>query len=94
MSNDKPWLGGVMVERVAAAMRERSKQPLGNIESLEPVLVGSLGDAWFYLARAAIEAIREPTAEMLLADNLTFSENKYAGECTDIWWPMVDEARK
>jgi hypothetical protein len=46
-----------MVERVARAMRKRAALPVANLESLEPVLVGSLGDAWFYLARAAIEAM-------------------------------------
>lgn len=42
------------VHRAARAMAERSKHPLGNIKSLEPILVGCLGDAWFDLARVAL----------------------------------------
>lgn len=45
-----------MVGPVARAMKQFAAQPLGNLESLEPVMVGSLGDAWKYLARAAIAA--------------------------------------
>lgn len=41
---------------VARAMKARASQPVANLKSLEPVLVGSLGDAWPYLARAAISA--------------------------------------
>ncbi len=54
-----------MVERVARAMEKRASQPLANLESLEDVLVGSLGDAWWYLAYAAIAAMHEPTEAML-----------------------------
>lgn len=63
--------------RVAESMREFVKQPLANIKSLEPVLVGSLGDAWVPIARAAIRAISEPTKEMLLAGNYAISSNMY-----------------
>lgn len=49
-----------MIQRVATAMKKRVKLPLGNITSLEPVLVGSLGDAWPHIALAAIEAMRKP----------------------------------
>lgn len=56
-----------MVERVAKAMQQRAKEPVGNIESLERVLVGSLGDAWPYLARAALEAMRNPSDEICTA---------------------------
>ena len=49
-----------LVQRVADAMQERAKHPVANLDSLEPVLVTCLGDAWKYLARAAIEAMREP----------------------------------
>jgi hypothetical protein len=51
------------VEAVARAMKSFAAQPLGNLESLEPVLVGSLGDAWPHLARAAIAASRAALAE-------------------------------
>lgn len=56
-----------MIERVAKAMEKFASQPLYNLPSLEPVLVGSLGDVWEYLARAAVEAMREPTEEMIHA---------------------------
>lgn len=56
-----------MVLRVAAAMKKVASKPLGNLSSLEPALVGSLGDAWPYLARAAIKAMRNPTETMCQA---------------------------
>lgn len=46
-----------LVRMCAAAMKKRAAEPLHNIPSLEPVLVGSLGDAWPYLARACLSAI-------------------------------------
>ena len=46
-------------ELMAVAMKERVKRPLANITSLEPVLTGSLGDAWPHIARAAIAALIE-----------------------------------
>lgn len=51
---DKP---SEMVTAMALAMKKRAAEPLANIPSLEPVLVGSLGDAWPYLARDALSAI-------------------------------------
>jgi len=42
---------------LARAMQERAKEPLMNLPSLERVLVGSLGDAWPYLADAVLSAI-------------------------------------
>ena len=73
-----------MVERVAKAMQQRAKQPMFNIDSLEPVLVGSLGDAWLYLAGAAIREMREPTRDMELAveDNDIYAT----------WTAMIDAA--
>jgi hypothetical protein len=51
------------VARVARAMEVRAAQPAANLKSLEPVLVGGLGDAWPYLAHAAIEAHKAALAE-------------------------------
>lgn len=68
-----------MVERVAKAMRDRAKEPLGNIKSLEPVSVGSLGDAWRCLAVAAIEAMKEPTKQMI------YEGNSKVSDCIDFW---------
>lgn len=58
-----------MREKMARAMQKRAKQPLGNIKSLEPVLVGSLGDAWEVLADAALDALMEPTEVMERAED-------------------------
>ena len=54
-----------MIERVATAMKKRASEPVANLPHVENALVGSLGDVWPYLARAALEAIREPTDEMI-----------------------------
>lgn len=94
-----------MVERMVRAMQQRAKEPLGNIETLEPVSVGSLGDAWPYLARAAIEAIREPTSEMLSAatdieierpgnDETNSTFELWPKEADGVWRAMVDAALK
>lgn len=80
-----------MVERVARAMKLRASQPVENLKSLEPVLVGSLGDAWPYLARAAIEAMREPTEGMCKAHWQTC---EVGGGNAAAWRAMIDEALK
>lgn len=46
-----------LVEAMARAMKKRAAEPVANIPSLEPILVGSLGDAWPYLMRAALAAV-------------------------------------
>ena len=82
-----------MIERVARAMKERATQPLANIPTLEPVLVGSLGDAWLYLAKAAIAAMREPTEAMLGAATRlapTWDDDVSRAK----WQAMIDEALK
>ena len=76
-----------MGKRVALAMQEFASQPLANLDSLEPVLVGSLGDAWVHLARAAIGAMREPTSRMLYVGYNT-------GTIGNAWPAMIDEALK
>ena len=90
-----------VVERVARAMQQRAKQPVGNIESLEPVLVGSLGDAWPYLARAAIHAVRDPTDEMIakamapyLYGNDEAMNKAFRETIRSYWQAMIDEALK
>lgn len=92
-----------MVERVAMAMKERASQPLGNLSSLETVRVGSLGDAWKYLAIAAIEALRDPPEVMckpLAFGNYTTTS--YGGDdsfdyfsaenARDTWNDMIENA--
>jgi len=83
-----------MVERVARAMRQRAKEPLANLNSLELVLVGSLGDAWPYLARAAIYVLREPTGAMVKAGYRDDSEYANDEDTADQWRRMIDEALK
>ena len=48
-----------LIEIMAKAMKKRATEPLYNIKSLEPVLVGSLGDAWPYLIEAGLTALSE-----------------------------------
>ena len=91
-----------MVERVAAAMKKRAAEPLYNISTLEPVLVGSLGDAWKHLARAAIVAMREPTEDMCEAGEhsnfLMWSPEEGEGldgaNMEKAWHAMIDAALK
>lgn len=73
-----------MVERVARAMKKRASQPLANIPSLEPVLVGSLSDAWDCLAEAAIAAMREP-ADAMMDVGQRLDRNAY-----EIYVAMID----
>jgi len=83
-----------MEKRVALAMKEFASQPLANLDSLEPVLVGSLGDAWVHLARAAIGAMREPTERMIDAG----TDNGWADYSREsfsyIWRETIDAALK
>lgn len=88
-----------MVERVARAMQRRAKEPLGNLKSLEPVQVGSLGDAWPHLARAAIEAICEPDAEMIRVGAATYENGDPEDAISplglkDAWRAMIDAVLK
>lgn len=89
-----------MIDRLAKAMQQRAREPLGNIESLEPVLVGSLGDAWSCLARAAIAAMREPTAKMEEAgdelDDWGVPSDPGRGNADALahWTAMINEALK
>lgn len=79
---------GEMVKRVANAMRAMAARPLKNLSSLDPVLVGSLGDAWEDIAYAAIAAMREPTEQMLDAGRNDREEDRGS------WRAMIDEALK
>lgn len=80
-----------MIERVARAMQKRAAEPVGNIPSLEPVLVGSLGDTWAVLAEAAIAEMREPTDEMIEAYYNT-DRDFSTGPSRDRWRAMIDAA--
>jgi hypothetical protein len=82
---------GLAIAKMAAAMQEFVKRPLGNIESLESVLVGWLGDAWPYIARAAIEAMREPTATQLAAAQTAWLNDPLRKSST-IYRAMIDAA--
>ena len=85
-----------VVKIVAQAMELRAAQPVGNISSLEPVMVGSLGVGWEYLARAAIVALREPSEAMTDAAR-DWSIKKYgkavgSDGSTGCWQSMIDAA--
>lgn len=57
-----------MVERVANAMNARRGEMLAMVEDPERFrhsLASGNGDAWKWLARAAVEAMREPSEAML-----------------------------
>ena len=62
--------------RVAKAMRNRAGKAVSNLANLNSVLVGSLGDAWPFLAMAAIRAMRKPTKKMILAGKDKYEEFK------------------
>lgn len=83
-----------MVERVAEAMKTRSKQPLGQLSNFERTECTSLGDAWLVLARAAILALREPTDQMIDAPgDVRVGSGEYTmthGEAKVAWRAMVD----
>lgn len=55
-----------MVERVARAMRERYAKHNGD-KGLVPFEAAGSREAWMECARAAIEAMREPTEAMVVA---------------------------
>lgn len=74
-------------EEVARAMKERAAQPLHNIPSLERISVGSLGDAWPYLARAAITAHIAALHEA----GLVIVPREPTEEMTEAGWPHVGE---
>lgn len=83
-----------MLDRMAYAMQTRAKEPLGNIDSLESIPVGCLGDAWKYLARAALEVMREPTEaqkkvmwELLERDNRPPTKRWHW-----VWHEMIEAA--
>jgi hypothetical protein len=84
-----------MVERVAKAMQQRAKERLANLESLERVEVGSLGDAWAYLARAAISAMLEPTEGILkIAEHADNGDDHNLGRIAgfEFWRAAIIEA--
>jgi hypothetical protein len=88
-----------MIERVAAAMKAMCAQPLCNLSSLEPVLVGGLGDAWPYIARAAIAAMREPSNAMVSAaeahdDGYSGPSSAGPADAETHWKAMIDAALK
>jgi len=63
-----------MIERVARAIAEQNH--------------GSTWDEWIDEARAAIEAMREPTEAMINAGDRT----DHDVEATMVWRAMIDEA--
>ena len=89
------------VEAVARAMKERAAQPLANLESLDRILVGSLGDVWKWLARAAlfalphyIRAVEEREGLIKALDGLMRRLDEHFGG-TDLSrdWQEQEEAR-
>jgi hypothetical protein len=70
-----------MVEKVAKAIHEKAYETRG---------ADRMPD-WEAVAKAAIEAMREPTQEMLNARHLITKDNYIADE-TDNWRAMIDAA--
>lgn len=67
-----------MIEKVARAIFEQFKRALGGEGGFDD-LTGEERLVMTGLARAAIEAMREPTKEMIIAGNDTIDE------CIDFW---------
>jgi hypothetical protein len=64
-----------MIERVAKAMRAES---------------GGKPFSWENAARAAIEALRQPTEEMIEAGDMVLDSEYFSGEPVDVWRAMID----
>jgi len=89
-----------MIERVAQAMAESIKTPLyggliwkymGDDDSATDY---ENRDYWRVLARAAIEAMREPTKLMTLVDGPGDQHTYRDAENAATWRKMIDEALK
>lgn len=77
-----------MVERVARAMADRSKARVAGLHLLNAIPMDGEED-FMKMARAAIEAMREPTEAMVKAGSSMYC-NEY--EAPDIWEDMIDAA--
>jgi hypothetical protein len=81
-----------MVEKVALAIwRVREEQFPERVRRLAPDGIDHATGAWTLIenfARAAIEAMREPTEAMIANDDLPYSP----GEMLGYWHTMIDEA--
>lgn len=83
-----------MVERVARAIYEHQNGPKGGV--WWGVDESARTSVWYPLASAAIEAMREPTDEMLLegadkARNFTSANGPYP-RTRAVWLSMIDAA--
>lgn len=89
-----------MVERVAEAIW-RTKMD-GNMFGLRPAALKHQSqdnrDKYLAIARAAIEAMREPTPHMIEegwdADKTTYESGGWNGQIDDAWRAMIDASLK
>lgn len=77
-----------MVEKVARAMAEKSKARQPGMHTLNSLPMDGKED-FLEMARAAIEAMREPTEAMVKSGSSMYC-NEY--EAPDIWEDMIDAA--
>jgi hypothetical protein len=82
-----------MIERVARAMCEQCAAEFGGPVKLEE---SPAREAWISSARAAIEAMHEPTEAMEMAGNDALSDNGVCpvddSDAPLAWRAMIDEA--
>ena len=81
-----------MVERVAKAIYLDGYRILGG--NWDAVNLKDRIPVWYPRARAAIEALREPTEEMMMAGNGPANRSEWPTSPKDVWKAMIDEALK
>jgi hypothetical protein len=93
-----------MIEQVAKGMRLRDFCRAAKLDANDPEALAFeaawatagpfIHNQWLTLARAAIEAMREPTPEMLKPknDDLAYFDMHRADDAAGIWRAMIDAA--
>jgi hypothetical protein len=82
-----------MVERVARAMRGKYNADFLSGVELRPFEESSARDAWVACAIAAIEALREPTDDVLRADAGTSTTDSKRWKAA-LWQAQIDSILK
>lgn len=91
-----------MIERVARAVFAESHE-IGNTHGDFDILMPEVQEVFIRFARAAIEAMREPTATMVSAgsrqrpyreDDGDYDGMEYRGNTEGTWQAMIDAALK